>query len=397
MADKFIKLEQLSYFHDKLKTELALKTELRPSVFFANVEVMSSSSVNLSDINTNGVEVKVGDVIVDTKHNKYFVATVTPASGTEGHDGYVAASVTVGQAVGVNDIANKKDVEAALDKKVDKEGYIAYTQEEKDKLAGVAANANNYVLPAATADALGGVKVGTGVTVGEDGTVSVSADRIPYGDSTIKAILDDLTYVPADITGFSNNVGTVENGQTITDVKFDWTIKGNPTKVTFTSYKNGADGDATNEDEVVGNKGSRILTKQTITTNHKWTLSVDDARKHHSSRDTWLVFKNKKYWGVGKPENADTVDSAFILALGNSQFADNAKGDFSVNATDGNFIFFAVPQAFGNSPAFYVGGFEGGFSLYKTFDFTNASGATVSYNVFKSTNADLGDTTVTVK
>lgn len=397
MADKFIKLEQLSHFHDKLKDELALKTELRPSVFFANVDVMSKGTVNLTDINTNGVEIKIGDAIVDTKHDKYFVTAVTPASGTEGQEGYVAASVTVGNAVGVNDIANKTDVAAALDKKVDKEGYIAYTQEEKDKLAGVAANANNYTLPTATADALGGVKVGTGVTVGEDGTVSVSVDKIPYGDSTVKAILDDLTYVPADITGFNNNVGTVENGVTVTDVKFTWSIKGHPTKVTFTSYANGADGDATSEDQAIDNTGSKTLTKQTIKTNHKWTLGVDDARKHHSSWDSWLVFKDKKYWGVGKPANADAVDSAFILALGNSQFADNYQGDFTVTASDGNFIFFAVPKSFGDSPAFFVGGFEGGFALYKTFDFTNASGATVSYNVFKSTNADLGETTVTVK
>ena len=35
-----------------------------------------------------------------------------------------------------------------------------YTTTEKNKLAGIAANANNYTLPTATASVLGGVKIG---------------------------------------------------------------------------------------------------------------------------------------------------------------------------------------------------------------------------------------------
>ena len=46
---------------------------------------------------------------------------------------------------------------------------------------------------------------------------------------------------------------------------------------------------------------------------------------------------------------------------------------------------------------FANGGFEGGFALLKTFDHVNASGATVSYDVYKSTNAGLGSTTVEVR
>lgn len=40
-----------------------------------------------------------------------------------------------------------------------------YTSEEKAKLAGVAAGANNYVLPAPTASTIGGVKAGNNVTI----------------------------------------------------------------------------------------------------------------------------------------------------------------------------------------------------------------------------------------
>ena len=60
------------------------------------------------------------------------------------------------------------------------------------------------------------------------------------------------------------------------------------------------------------------------------------------------------------------------------------------------YIYYAIPHRLG-TPVFFVGGFEGGFALEKTFDYQNPSGYTESYDVYKSTNAGLGSTTVTVK
>lgn len=61
--------------------------------------------------------------------------------------------------------AKVADVNAALDKKVDKvsgKGLSTndYTTTEKNKLAGIAEGANKYTLPQATSSALGGVKIG---------------------------------------------------------------------------------------------------------------------------------------------------------------------------------------------------------------------------------------------
>ena len=50
-----------------------------------------------------------------------------------------------------------------------------YTQIEKTKLAGIADNANNYKLPIATADVLGGVKIGANITIDSNGVISVKA------------------------------------------------------------------------------------------------------------------------------------------------------------------------------------------------------------------------------
>lgn len=67
---------------------------------------------------------------------------------------------------------------SALGNKVDKVSGKSlstndYTTAEKNKLAGIAASANNYSLPAATSSVLGGVKTSTGIT-NSSGTISVT-------------------------------------------------------------------------------------------------------------------------------------------------------------------------------------------------------------------------------
>ncbi|WP_157796132.1 hypothetical protein [Thomasclavelia cocleata] len=46
---------------------------------------------------------------------------------------------------------------------------------------------------------------------------------------------------------------------------------------------------------------------------------------------------------------------------------------------------------------FNVGGFDGGFTKVATIEFTNASGYTENYDIYKSDNANLGTQTVTCK
>lgn len=68
-----------------------------------------------------------------------------------------------------------------LDTKVDKESGKGlstndYTTTEKNKLAGIAAGANNYTLPLATSSELGGIKSGGDITVDASGNVTVNDD-----------------------------------------------------------------------------------------------------------------------------------------------------------------------------------------------------------------------------
>lgn len=50
-----------------------------------------------------------------------------------------------------------------------------YTAAEKTKLSGITEGANKYTLPAATTSTLGGVKVGSNLTVESDGTIKATA------------------------------------------------------------------------------------------------------------------------------------------------------------------------------------------------------------------------------
>lgn len=52
------------------------------------------------------------------------------------------------------------------------------TANDKAKLDGIATDANKYTLPIASATALGGIKLGSGLSATSDGTVSVSADVV---------------------------------------------------------------------------------------------------------------------------------------------------------------------------------------------------------------------------
>ena len=75
----------------------------------------------------------------------------------------------------------EKDVqlEATYVKQITGKGLSAndYTTTEKNKLAGIANNANNYSLPAATSSALGGVKVGDNIT-NSSGKISLSQANV---------------------------------------------------------------------------------------------------------------------------------------------------------------------------------------------------------------------------
>ena len=95
------------------------------------------------------------------------------------------AQVNVIENVKVNDTAlsvNNKAVNIDLSGKVDKvtgKGLSTndYTTDEKNKLAGIDSGANNYSLPTASSSTLGGVKIGSNISI-SNGIISISKDNV---------------------------------------------------------------------------------------------------------------------------------------------------------------------------------------------------------------------------
>lgn len=215
------------------------------------------------------------------------------------------------------------------------------------------------------------------------GGQATSADKVAYRDGkTVQQALDDLNYVAIAINAFTNDVNTVEMGATVTDVTLNWSYNKTPKTATL---------DGTAIDAALKTKK---LMGQTITANRTFTLSVTDDRNAKASKTTAISFLNGAYYGVGAVA-ADAIDKAFVAGLTKVLTGSRAR-DFNVTAGEGKYIYYAIPHRFG-TPTFNVGGLDGGFNLVKTFDYENPSGYTESYDVYQSTNANLGDTKVTVK
>lgn len=84
-----------------------------------------------------------------------------------------------------------------------------YTTPEKNKLAAIEAEANKYVLPAATASALGGVKIGSNITLANGGTISITKANVTSAlgvDPTTKYVTLDTVQTITGQKTFSKDV-----------------------------------------------------------------------------------------------------------------------------------------------------------------------------------------------
>lgn len=92
-----------------------------------------------------------------------------------------------------------------------------YTTSEKNKLAAIEAEANKYILPAATASALGGVKIGSNITLADGGTISITKNNV----TSALGVDPTTTYVKKagdTMTGALTNSSTISGSKLISTV-----------------------------------------------------------------------------------------------------------------------------------------------------------------------------------
>ena len=196
----------------------------------------------------------------------------------------------------------------------------------------------------------------------------------------LKSQIADLTYKAITITSFTNNVGTVEIGSTVTSVDLSWAFSKTPKSVTLDNVSKG-----------IASTGES-LTGLSITGNKTWTLKATDERDAVATRTTSISFLNGVYYGVAQVPSS--YNSAFVLGL-TKVLRGSKLNSFNVDAGAGQYIYYCIPERFGTA-SFKVGGFDGGFSLVALISFTNIKGYTENYYIYKSDNANLGSTAVSV-
>ena len=214
----------------------------------------------------------------------------------------------------------------------------------------------------ATPDAAGIVKPGSDFDIAADGTITL--------------------YQPMQVNSLSVSPSQAERGSTVADVTLKWSLSKVPASLTLNGEPLGAA------------DTQMVIEGANLTTDTTYTVKAVDARDASAQRNATVYFRDKRHWFTGEYDADGVTDGVLNAATG--ELATSKAKTFTVDASAGQHIFYAFPHSWG-TPTFFVGGFEGGFSLLKTFDHVNASGASVSYDVYRSTNAGLGSTTVEVR
>lgn len=119
--------------------------------------------------------------------------------------------------------ALKKSIDLTLDALSDKVDHVPgkglstndYTDAEKAKLAGIAEGANNYTLPTASASTKGGVVIGDGLSIDENGVVSANTagEFVEITPSEVRSMWtgEEVALIPV-MTAASDATGSVSYG-----------------------------------------------------------------------------------------------------------------------------------------------------------------------------------------
>ncbi|MBP3930422.1 MAG: hypothetical protein J6D47_12775 [Peptostreptococcaceae bacterium] len=208
----------------------------------------------------------------------------------------------------------------------------------------------------------------------------ITADKLNKIEATIyehTQMLDELLYKAITINNFSISKSTAELGEKLIGLILNWSYNKIPTYQKL-------------DNVLIDNELRKYTVEKEISSNTSFKLEVSDG-KTTVNRTASINFYNGRYYGVS---NSETYDSDFILSL-NKTLTNSRACNFTVNCGPRQYIFFAIPTRFG-TPTFTVGGFSGGFNKIKTISFVNKFGYSEGYDIWKSTNSNLGNTTVVV-
>ena len=125
-------------------------------------------------------------------------------------------------------------------------------------------------------------------------------------------------------------------------------------------------------------------TTKTTATSAIVTLQGTNSQSSIFNDSNTIYWRHKRYWGV---DAGTTINDAGILALVGNEFSTTKNKAYSIDG-GGKYLYYCYPASWGLA-TFTVGGLTVIFNL-SVQNFTNASGHTESYNVYRSLNIQNG-------
>lgn len=217
--------------------------------------------------------------------------------------------------------------------------------------------------------------------VGAGGTIDaadVTFNNTTY--PTVEAALNALLYNAPTITTFTNNKNNLENGTSVTSTILNWTISGTITSQSL--------------NQSIGSLSTALRTythTSTYSTNRTYTLTASDGVTT-VQKSTSVTFLNSNYYGVNA---SPSLDDSGINNL--SHDLSSTKVATRTGLTPAaQYLYIVYPATYGTATFLVNGLLNNDWTLFVQ-SHTNASGASVSYNVYRSNNILTGTYSVEVQ
>lgn len=220
---------------------------------------------------------------------------------------------------------------------------------------------------------------GESVVVDKVANIEPEAQDIAYTNEqyptmqNLQDAMDKLLYI--DPTVSISGGGTYEIGSTRATTNLTWTWN----KTIRSQSLNQGIGDL--------DPSVRSYTYETpISTNTTFTITGSDGQTSKSA-STSVTFQPKRYWGVSAKTS---LTDAEIIAL-SSELSTSRTQTRTFNCSGGKYFYFAIKTSYCSGIEFKVGGLSFSDMIIETRQFTNASGYTDSYNIYRVNNIQTGD------
>lgn len=291
-----------------------------------------------------------------------------------------------------------------LDTEIDAESENAVTNkaiaekfETVEPLASISATSTNPVQSKAISAALkeidekfNNIEIDVDSALSETSTNPVQ-NKVIYAELVaLREEMGGLSYVPIDIISFTTDPYYEKGFVMKSQMQFNWEL----TKVPNTLAIEGLNADA---NTITPSQSGQLMTSSypAMSEDTTFTLVATDA-KGEDRMDFTVKFVLPLYYGKLTLDSTSSLDASILNKdILTKVLAETKEITFTITPGVSEYIIFASPVDYGEC-SFKVGGFDGGFVKAATVSKTNDYNVSAEYYIYKSSNANLGTTTVQV-